>query len=121
MPGCVVDDEDENQESKSKEIKMTDQEWPKLDPITGRMICRSCWNLIHHRKTQQGQLVHACDGECDCVHRSEQAYAAIEQGKARENRRELRKRLKEQLEAPNNPLLAVNDSFNPKKNGKAHA
>ena len=100
---------------------MTEQEWPQLDPITGRMICRSCWNLVHHRRTQQGQLVHACDGECDCVHRSEENWAAIEQRKAKQNRRELRQNLKAQLEDPSNPLIAVNDSFKPKKTGRGHA
>ena len=64
---------------------------------------------------------HACDGECDCVHRSEQAYAAIEQQKARENRRELREKLKAQLEDPSNPLLAINHDHKPKAKGKAHA
>ena len=114
-------------------------EWPQLDPITGRKICQSCWHGVHYhemmrRKNFKGVMetyyerrdkltphaTHACDGECDCVHRSEQAYAAIEQGKARENRRELRKNLKAQLEDPSNPLLAVNDNFKAPK-GKTHA
>ena len=96
-------------------------DWPKLDPITGRMICRSCWNHIHHKRNLYGQLVEACDGECDCVHRSKETGAAIERQKQRQNRRELKKTLQEQLKDPDNPLLAVNDSFKPKKTGKAHA
>ena len=119
---------------------MTEQEWPKLDPITGRKICQSCWYGIHYhemmrRKNFKGVMEtyyerrdrltpktdHACDGECDCVHRSEENWAAIEQQKAKQNRRELRQRLKEQLEDPSNPLLAINHDHKPKKSGKAHA
>ena len=119
---------------------MNDQEWPQLDPITGRKICRNCWMGIHYhelmrRKNHLGKMEtyfmrrdklgsgvdHACDGECDCVHRSEENWAAIEQQKAKQNRQELRKNLKAQLEDPTNPLLAINDSFKSKKSGKAHA
>ena len=96
-------------------------DWPKLDPITGRMICRSCWNHIHQKRNIFGQLVEACDGECDCVHRSEETWAAIERQNQKNNRRELRQNLKEQLEDPENPLLAINDSFRPKKTGRGHA
>ena len=95
--------------------------WPKLDPITGRKICRACWNNVHNKHDAYGRIVHACDGECDCVHRSEETWAAIERQKQKQNRSELRKNLKEQLEDPDNPLLAINDSFKPKKKGKAHA
>ena len=119
---------------------MTDQEWPRLDPITGRRICANCFNGIHYhelhsRKNFEGKMEnywvacdklsgkaeHACDGECDCVHRSEENWAAIEQQKAKQNRRELRQRLKEQLEDPNNPLLAINHDHKPKAKRKAHA
>lgn len=119
---------------------MNEQEWPKLDPITGRMICRWCWVGIHyhelmfrkdqHGKTERyyekreklgGKSEHACDGECDCVHRSEENWAAIERQKQRQNRRELKETLQEQLKDPENPLLAVNDSFKPKKTGRGHA
>lgn len=119
---------------------MTDQEWPKLDPITGRKICQACWHGIHYhemmrRKGFSGKMetyyerrdrltphaTHACDGECDCVHRSEENWAAIEQQKAKQSRRELRQRLKEQLEDPSNPLLAINHDHKPKTKGKAHA
>ena len=98
-------------------------EWPQLDPITGRMICRNCFNGIHYhellrRKNQHGVMetyyerrdkltphaTHACDGECDCIHRSEENWAAIEQ-----------------LEDPQNPLLAINHDHKPKTKGKAHA
>jgi len=118
---------------------MTEQEWPKLDPITGRMICANCWAGIHYheimsRKNHQGKMEryyvqrltltgkaeHACDGECDCVHRSEETWAAIEVLQKKNNRRELRKNLKAQLEDPQNPLLANNDSFKPKGH-KEHA
>lgn len=112
-------------------------EWPKLDPITGRKVCQNCWRGIHYhelrfRRNAQGKMEnyyiqrdrlkekaeHACDGECDCVHRSEETWAAIERQKKRQNRRDLRKNLKDQLEDPDNPLVAVNDSFKPKKTGR---
>lgn len=98
-------------------------EWPKKDPITGRMICESCFNGTHyhkliavrkdsHRKSYSiykpmpslKGAEHACDGECDCIHRSEEHYAAIEAKKLKDNRKELRKTLKAQLEDPSNPL-----------------
>lgn len=114
-------------------------EWPKLDPITGRKICASCFNGIHYhelhsRKNYQGKMEnywvacerltgkaeHACDGECDCVHRSEENFAAIERQKARQNTLEKRSLLREQLEDPSNPLVAQNESFKP-KGKKEHA
>jgi len=112
-------------------------EYPKLDPITGRMICASCWAGIHYheimsRKNHQGKMEryyvqrptltgkaeHACDGECDCVHRSEETWAAIEVLQKKNNRRELRRSLKAQLET--SPLASVNDKFTPKGH-KEHA
>lgn len=119
---------------------MDTNEWPKFDPVTNRMVCESCWNGTHYhkmfsRRNHQGNMEnywvtcdklagkaeHACDGECDCVHRSEETWAAIERQTAKNNRKELRRNLKEQLEDPDNPLVAHNDSFKPKKKGKAHA
>ena len=101
-----------------------ENEWPKKDPVTNRMICRNCWSGIHYheihfRRNAQGKMEnyyvqrdkltgkaeHACDGECDCIHRSEEHYAAIEAKKLKENRKELRKTLKAQLEDPSNPLV----------------
>ena len=89
-------------------------DWPKKDPITGRMICESCFNGTHYHKliavrkdprTGKSYSVykpmpsiagaeHACNGECDCIHLSEEQYGAIEQKKAREAKKaakELRK------------------------------
>jgi hypothetical protein len=115
------------------------QEWPKLDPITQRRICSNCWAGIHYHEWRsrkgftgkmehyyvqatalKGKAEHACDGECDCVHRSEETWAAIEQAQKKSNRRDLRNRLKAQLEDPSNPLLANNDAFKPKGH-KDHA
>ncbi len=94
-------------------------EWPKLDPITQRMICENCWNHVHRTRDTFGRTRHACIGECDCVHRSEETWAAIEQAKVKSNRRELRKNLQEHLES--SPLAAQNDSFKSKGKGKTHA
>lgn len=97
-------------------------EWPKLDPITNRRICQSCWYAIHRFKNIQGVLVDACDGECDCVHRSEETWAAIERQKNRQNRKAKKKALREQLEDPTNPLMiAVNGEFKTPVKGRAHA
>ena len=46
-------------------------------------------------------------------------WAAIERNKVRNDRKELRRSLQEQLE--NSPLAATNDSFKAKKTGKTHA
>lgn len=99
-------------------------EWPKKDPVTNRMICKNCWSGIHYheihfrrspngkmenyyvqRDKLTGKAEHACDGECDCIHRSEEHYAAIEAKKLKDNLKELRKALKAQLEDPSNPLV----------------
>lgn len=69
-------------------------QWPQLDPITQRNICESCWNGIHRRKNNSGVLVDACDGECDCVHRSEENWAAIEKQKKAEAAKERKKNRK---------------------------
>ena len=113
-------------------------EWPKVDPITGRKICEACWSGIHYRKMHSRKnyhgkmenyyvkvdklgpgVEHGCDGECDCVHRSEETWAAIERNKVKNDRKELRRSLQEQLES--SPLAAQNDSFKVKKTGKTHA
>ena len=115
-----------------------ENDWPKLDPITGRMICEQCFKGIHYRKMHSRKnyegkmenyyvvmdklgpgIEHGCDGECDCVHLSEETWAAIEQAKVKSNRRDLRKNLQEQLET--SPLAATNDSFKKSKKGKTHA
>lgn len=99
-------------------------EFPKLDPITGRKICANCWSGVHYHEMQfrrnhlgkmenyyvkryrlQGKAEHACNGECDCIHRSEESWAAIEKQKAKVARKERREFLKEQLEDPSNPLV----------------
>lgn len=85
--------------------------WPRLDPLTNRTICESCWNNKHRRKNKAGVLVDACDGECDCVHRSEETWAAIERQKNLSNRKAKKKLLKELLESEQNPLRAVNHNF----------
>ncbi len=119
---------------------MSNSEWPKLDPITGRKVCISCWNGIHYhemfsRRNHLGKMEnyflrrdklaagvdHACIGECDCIHRSEETWAAIERTTKKSNRRELLKRIKAQLEDPANPLLAINESYKPKGRKKEHA
>lgn len=38
---------------------MNDAPWLKLDPLTARMLCRSCWNSEH-----PGCSGHPC--ECHC-------------------------------------------------------
>lgn len=100
-------------------------EWPKLDPLTNRMICENCWRGIHYReimfrRDHNGKMIsywevrekltkkseHACMGECDCIHRSEEHFAAIEAKRTRDNRKEARRLEKEQLEDPDNPLRA---------------
>lgn len=62
-------------------------EWPKLDPLTNRKICQSCWNGTHFRKLvarpkdRAGNRYdvfrrvatlsageHACDSACFCTH-----------------------------------------------------
>ena len=112
-------------------------EWPKLDPITGRKICQSCWEGIHYHELRfrknfqgkmenywvkcerlQGKAEHACDGECDCVHRSEETWTAIEKAKVKSNRIALRKNLQEHLE--NSPLAAQNE-VKMKKSKRDHA
>ncbi len=113
-------------------------EWPKLDPVTKRVICMNCWNGIHYhewhsRKNSSGKMEgyyvqvpalkgkaeHACSElGCDCIHRSEETWAAIERQTAKNNRIELRKNLQKQLET--SPLISVNESFKP-KGKKEHA
>lgn len=93
-------------------------DWPRLDPITGRMICENCWNHVHTVRDAFGRTRHSCMGECDCVHRSEETWAAIEKAKVKSNRIALRKNLQEHLE--NSPLAAQNE-VKVKKKGKTHA
>lgn len=38
-------------------LAVTSTKWPRLDPITGKLICRHCWNTQH-------QL---CEGICTCL------------------------------------------------------
>lgn len=68
--------------------------WPQLDPMTHRKICESCWNNKHRRKNKAGVLVDACDGECDCIHRSEETWAAIERQKKTDAAKERKKNRK---------------------------
>ena len=94
-------------------IEMSD--WPRLDPITQRELCETCWNHVHHRDDEE--VKH----ECDCICRSEKTYAAIERKTASRNRREKKKLLRAQVEDPTNPLVAQNPSFKTKVKGKQPA
>lgn len=62
-------------------------------------------NYYEQRDKLQKGATHACDGECDCVHLSEETWAAIEQKKVKSSRKEKRSVLRAQLEDPSNPLV----------------
>lgn len=96
-------------------------EFPKLDPITGRKICRPCWNGVHRKHNADEILVDACVGDCDCVHLSEANLAAIERRNIRRARKEKAELEKDALEAPDNPLRAENPNFKKPLTGRVHA
>lgn len=103
-------------------------EWPQRDPITGRMICENCFRGIHYhemrfRRNSQGKMEnyyvacerlggkaeHACTGECDCIHRSEETWAALEKTNQRNAKKAKCKAEKEALES--SPLRADNTAY----------
>lgn len=107
-------------------------DWPKKDPITGRMICESCFNGTHYhkliavRKDFHGKSYsvyrpmpsiagaeHACNGECDCIHLSEEHWAALKRKTSRDNRKARKDLMSSELES--SPLRAVNENFKSKK------
>jgi len=98
------------------------EKWPRLDPITNRIICEKCWNGQHRKKNALDQLVDACDHvDCDCVHLSEANWAAIERKQIRDARKTRRKLEQDALEDTNNPLRAENPNFQKKYSGRDHA
>ena len=89
-----------------------EKEWPKRDPVTNRLICRNCWSGIHrhvmvgvdkttgrtrYKQSDSPRAEDACDGPCDCVHRSETVYAAEERNRESRARRERKKAKEEAL------------------------
>lgn len=103
-------------------MKITLDEWPKLDPITNRSICSQCWNGRHKKKNAFDKIVDACDNaDCDCVHLSEATWSAIERKSIRDARKEKRKLEADQLAAEDNPLRAMNPEFKKVYTGRQHA
>jgi len=45
------------------------QQWPKRDPINGRMLCENCYNCMHHIKEAiTGRKISNCNaGGCECI------------------------------------------------------
>ena len=94
-------------------------EWPKIDPMTGRAICSNCWNGLHRIHNVDGELKDGCNHpDCDCVHLSEKTFADIERKTIRDARKAKRKLEREALESESNPLRAENPHFQKKFTGK---
>lgn len=115
--------------------------WPQKEPITGREVCRFCWNQDHqhcglmfdgfgylqcdhfreHLRHGNGRSSFAgceCKFECDCVHLSEQSYADQERANRLANGRERRKLMRSMRDDERNPLRAVNPEYQPPLKGK---
>ncbi len=106
-----------------------ENEWPKLDPVTNRKICQSCWEGVHYKKliAVRKEMVpngnggwrevrrdiyqradgpqgaeNACNGECECMHLEIDATARELAQRLRESRKARRQMEQEAL--ANSPL-----------------
>lgn len=111
------------------------EQWPQVEPITGREVCHACWNYDHqhcgrmydefsriqcdHYRSGQGRATPRCDCvfECDCMHRSEQAYADQERAQRLANAREQRRLMRSLRDDEVNPLRALNPEYQPPLRG----
>jgi hypothetical protein len=95
--------------------------WPfRNDPITGRKICRDCWDGEHSttENAQEGYQVCRVD-RCKCACRESPAAQKEERRAKRKAAKERRQLQREMLE--NSPLRAVNPAFREKIHGRPHA
>jgi hypothetical protein len=115
---------------------LSGEQWPQREPITGREVCRDCWNGNHAKcgllYNEFGDLrcdhferrrvtLHAkcdCKFECDCVHLSEATYADEERARSLEARRARRALEEAQLKDQANPLRTFNPEWKPPRRGK---
>jgi hypothetical protein len=77
------------------------------DPITGRFICKYCWDGMHGTKKKPECNLSGCQCGCKDV-RAQRRRVGAAHTAARRERKTLERK---QLEATDNPLQAVNSRY----------
>jgi hypothetical protein len=77
-------------------------EWPKLDPLTDRLLCKDCWNRVHGTKKHPVCMDPGC--HCGCKNGpAERSRERAARTAAREQHKAMERAA---LEDPANPLRA---------------